>query len=371
MKKRGQVPTAATFVLLFLLFMLGFILLLPPEERVELLGGEFGKGDEDVLLNEQPSVVGPGGGVTRVNLFDAHLFSEIDTEVGDLLGNLFVNKNVFFGKDKNVSFSLRDLEKLESASLFYSVAESKGRLIIYLNSNEVYNGYGNNLLGLNKDYLKEGKNDLTFSCSGFICKYDLRNLKIIKRYVVDNRKAERFFSLNKKNVRSASLNYYLDCIGDERGNLKVSINGNGLLSDRFLCNNYETNDIPLGFLKDLLGVKDDNKIVFEIDKGDVILRNVFIETETSGSRLLYFFELDENQYGEVKDGTRDVILEMLFNDYSNDDWLKVYINDDVFDFKVVDFDRLVISDYVKKRRNSISLRAMSDFEIVDLTVRLE
>ena len=200
----------------------------------------------------------------------------------------------------------------------------------------------------------------------------MRNLKIIKRYIVDNRKAERFFSLNKKNVRSASLNYYLNCIGDERGNLKISINGNGLLNNRFLCNNYEMNNIPLGFLKDLSGFsKDDNKLVFEIDKGDVILTNVFIETETSGSRLLYFFELDENRYEEVKDGARDVVLEMLFNDYSNEDWLKVYVNDESFDFRVVDFDFLVISDYVKKGRNSISLRAMSDFEIVDLTVRLE
>ena len=55
----------------------------------------------------------------------------------------------------------------------------------------------------------------------------------------------------------------------------------------------------------------------------------------------------------------------------NSEILYNYINDNVFDFKVVDFDSLVISDYVKKRRNSISLRAMSDFEIVDLTVRLE
>jgi len=367
MKKRGQViPTAATFVLLFLLFMLGFILLLPPEERTGLLGGEFGEDEEGNLLSESPGFVGPRGGITRTNLFDIHLFNEIDTEISHLLGNLVINKNLFFGKSKNVSFNLKDIGKLEGVNLFYAISESKGNLIISLNGDEIYNAFGNqNFMELNLDYLKEGKNILNFDCSGLVCKYDLKNLKIVKKYIVDNRKVERVFSLNKKNVKSASLSFYLDCIGDVRGNLKISLNGNGLLSDRFICNNFEINDIPLSYLED------ENRVVFEIDEGDIVLENVFIESETGGSRLLYFFDLSDSEFSDVRDGINEIVLEMLFDDYGLDDWLRVYVNNELYDIRVRDFEFIVISDDVKKGKNSIALRALDDFEIVDLTVRLE
>jgi len=364
MKKRGQViPTAATFVLLFLLFMLGYILLLPVEERTDLLGGEFGEEDGDLLLNENPGFVGPRGGITEINLFDIHLFSEVDTEISNVLGSLRVSKNVFFGEDKNISFNLRDLGKLEKVNLLYSVVESKGNLIISLNGYEIYNGEGNqNYLELNNDYLKE-KNVLVFSCSGFVCKQDLRNLKIVKSYIVDNREDERVFSLSKKSLKSASLNYYLDCIGDERGDLKINLNGKGLFGGRVICNDYFESDVPLGYLED------ENKLKFELSKGDIVVEDIVIIAETGGSRLLYFFEVDD--IGEIEDGELDVVLEMLFDEYRNYDWLKVYINDEMFNFKVKDFDYLVISDYVKEGRNSLSLRALDNFEIVDLTVRLE
>ena len=222
MEKRGQQSSAqpiATLIGLIGLFMLGYILLIPPAEREALLGEEFGPGfdgtksAENVLLDVKTGLVGEQRITVTKDLPTVNLFTTTETEVDGIVTSLSVRRNVFFNREENVTFNLINLNEVEKLELFFFVTEGEGNLIIKLNGNKIFENkvVSRLVLELPLSKLIEGNNVIEFSVSDVGAKfwgenlYVLNDLKLIKKFKVENKEAEVVFNIDEGEAESLVL----------------------------------------------------------------------------------------------------------------------------------------------------------------------
>lgn len=386
MEKRGQQTSAqpiATLIGLIGLFMLGYILLIPPAEREALLGEEFGPGfdkdkvSEDILLDVKPGLVGEQRITVTKDLPTVNLFTTTETEVDGIVTSLSVRRNAFFNRKENITFNLINLNEIEKLELFFFVTEGEGDLIIKLNGNKIFENkvVSRLVLELPLSKLIEGNNVIEFSVSDVGAKfwgeniYVLNDLKLIKKFRVENKEAEVIFNIEEgdfNNLDNAFLNYFLFCGSKVRGNLRVSINDNNVFSGVPRCNVYSGISVPISDLK-----KGRNVVKFSIDRGDYVIDKLEVElTLKSKSVTSYSFNLDSSEFNDVIDGDKNVILEISVSDFDRGDFLDIFVNNVVLN---IDSELFIedISDVIVRGRNTIKLRAVGSFEVDNLVVRLE
>src|SRR3989344_4631882 len=167
-RKRGDVNAGNVAVVVFLiaLFLAIYILLLPAEEREKLLSeenttlkdGRLAEADRVVLLEQVPGVLKPLETEKAVHKIDpVHLFLKDEPEIHDLATSIRVKKGAFSEEVRKLSFQVESLEDLNRATLFFSVVEGSGSLIILLNGGEIFDEQASGLqsIVLPKDMLQE------------------------------------------------------------------------------------------------------------------------------------------------------------------------------------------------------------------------
>tara|TARA_Y100000310_G_scaffold345600_2_gene467100 strand:- start:207 stop:1367 length:1161 start_codon:yes stop_codon:yes gene_type:complete len=384
--KFGQSTTnLMVFVILIALFMALYVLVLPPEERDVLLNQTFdddlddtGLGDVDSrnLLNERPGEVFPltsndqGHSINSVSLF----FKE-EPEYKVLSNGFSVSSSLFGSKEKELTFTVDELEDLDDLELTFISDMSGGDLVIELNGFTVFHdealGEVDVILPLSR---VEEENILVFKTAGIGAafweknEYSLREVSLRKIFDRDNSEEDRFFVLSQDefdSLQGAVLTYDVFCNSGD-GTLSVYLNGDLISSELLVC---EAENKRLELDSEFLFSRT-NTLTFSLDRGDYLIDQIKVDTSLSKSAYKqYVFLLDGGEYESVLKEDFGVELDMgllgglkvadvLVNGFT----VKLDTAGNRFN---VD-----ISEHVQEGENIIEIVPKREFEITTLKVDL-
>lgn len=384
--KKGDAPKSSTqfvaiAISLLALYLILYFFLLPEEMKQELLDQE-GVAEKEIeekeivktLLMESPGMIYPyTKETTEKRIPSVSLFSTLKTDVKTLSNSLYVSKSIFGNNYQELNFNLDDLESVKKLDLFFDVRNHKGSLNVYLNDVMVFSGEIRGVYDLPIDlpvgYLQTSnvlRIEAAFPGWKFLTKnyYELRDIKLIKNYKVENKKEIRSFVLDDRDkVGDADINFYVNCleIGRGQGILKVEVNRFNVYTSRVVCDaGLREIDIPLDYLVD-----GRNIVQFEIDKGDYIIEQIEVELRLESKEFpTYYFMLNKDDlYKQIK-------LKMEFEeDVTKRATIVVNGKKIYLDTKTSRYER-EISDWLKEGENYIKLVPKIEFEVLHLEVGL-
>ncbi len=403
----------AALILLIGLFILAYILLLPPSTRDDLLQSNNGKPiPQDgstleglTILNAKPGDVHAfERNVAVRDLAPATLFTRVQTETINLGTRIEVKKTFFSETSKTFSFTLEEPQDISTAKLFFFIEEGDGTLLVELNGQTIFEqaAGANDIPVALPTHLLQQSNTLTISVRGrFWESYHLRDLNLKIEQQFDNTQVTRTFDLSSKErnaLEKATLSYFLNCMSlQHQGQLSIELNGRILRSDYVVCDVKEqTLSLPLQNLR-----TGTNTLTLSIDQGDYQLED-FVLILRTGDAIYpsYNFEVDDDVYDTLFNtcfiscqddcyrhcdndndcfdlciddcdiGCRrgDAVLEMRFGD-DNIKKGAITINEYQINFNTnkVLYSRS-ITDALRRGDNVIKIIPKSDFEITDLTI---
>ncbi len=390
--KRGQQEglNVAVLVALLALFIIGYVVLLPPSDREKLLEGDFGdnnNGDNtvgstsgDLLLSETPGVVRSFAdeGVKH-KLSPLDLFARNEPEVSNIAPSLYISRDLFSNRMQSINFNLEEKDSLQEAVLFFTVRDPRGRLVIALNGREVFN---NNIESGSLESitlplsLLSTRNTVTFSTSFslFGSHYTLDDVKLRKNFNVQNLKSIRAFVINKDEfdrMTGARLSYFISCISPSREttNLRIELNDRPFESVSIPCVGDEvTFDID----KDNLN-EGRNTFSFSIDKGDFRFTDMEVEVDLEDRVFpTYNFVIDDDQIDDLRDDRVDGVLKMNFLDDRKRKEAQIFINGNrLFLDTTGDVYTKDVSSFLEDGSNELKIVPTSQFEILNLELKLE
>src|SRR3989344_7055571 len=227
---KGQATNAIFgLVLLIALFIVLFVLLLPPEDRSNLLnqttdssGGNglpsTGNGIETLVL-ESPGLVSVTEDETLEHKINPiNLFVKSAPEIIELASSASLQKSLFSEKEQNFAFNVNDLENLEDAKLSFFVSEQEGKLLVKLNGNVVFQsevGEGSRIVNLPTSYVGE-QNEMIIAVNSpgiaFWSKhyYSLKDIKVKTSFEKLNPQESREFILaenEKDSITKSHVEY--------------------------------------------------------------------------------------------------------------------------------------------------------------------
>lgn len=383
-KGDANAGNVAVVVFLIALFLAVYILLLPPEDREELLRDgnvtEEGKRVEAgrvVLLGQTPGVLKPLETEKAIHKIDpVHLFLKDEPEITDLATSIRVKKGVFSEDVRKLSFHVESLGDLDKASLFFSVVEGEGSLIILLNGAEIFDEEVEGLQSilLPKAMLQE-TNSLEFRVSspGWNIfgsnSYSLRDIKVRENFELANTKEKRSFVLGGGEKGDGLLSYKIFCnSAGKLSRLKISLNGREISNEVLSCRSATRQvDVAAGDLRE-----GGNELLFQIDEGDYLLNEVQVEVQAEeGGSVSYKFALTEDEFRKIGDGEKEVELILEFADKARHR-MTIAVGGD--ESSLDSEEKKVVQDITRLLRegtNVLKLTPLNEVEIVSLRVSME
>ena len=386
--KRGQTAVEVS-VLIFLIavIMVGYIVLLPEEDRNDLLGSSSDGstsdtsegGSAETLLSESPGDVQSAKSSTQTRALEPmRLYSSTESNTQTLSSSLTVSRNIIQNNYKVVNFDIENFDTLAGAQLLFLVSDSKGDITILLNDHLIYEGEltSNELpLDLPVSYLQESGNELKLSTSLtwniFSPNYYLlQDVQLIEDYTVADTTASRTFSVeDPSEVTDATLTYFITCNAHDEGILSITLNSQEVFSDQIFCEYLNERELSL----DTDYLKTSNSLKFEITKGDYNIEEgeVAIKTRTRDYPS-FTFDIDSDLYNEISSGSKDVYLKMTFDDANDQKQGTILIQEYSFSFNTEDntYEKK-ITDYIDDGANTITLEPSTDFTVDNLKVYVE
>ncbi len=383
-KKAQSAVEVSVLIFLIAVAMVGYIILLPQEDRNELLGesttntGTSNEGSDgsQTLLSENPGKVSSSKSSTQTrSLEPIRLYSTTESNSKSLASALSVSRNILQNNYKTITFNADNLEALEALQLLFLISESKGDLLISLNDELIYEGEltSNELpLELPLDNLQEEGNELTLSTSLawniFSPNYYLlQDIQLLQDYTVADTNAARTFSVeDASEVSSATLNYFITCNSDEDGILTISLNSREVFSDKIFCSYLNERELALD--EDYLQTS--NTLKFEINDGDYNIEELEVAVKSKSRDYPSFsFDVESDLYQEISSGEKNLYLKMSFSDAESEKSGTVLVQEYSFNFDTEsDSYEKKISSYVDDGANTITLQPTADFEIDNLKV---
>ncbi len=383
--RKGQ-TSLMVLIILIALFMTIYILVLPPSEREILLNQSFDDEDgppEGVsvdsrnLLTEVPGMVYPITSNTQTHSVNSvSLYVREEPETKSLSAGFTVSSSLFDTKEKELRFSIDDLEDLEELYLAFEVDRGEGILLIELNGNPLYSEetLGTVALLLPMGMIKR-ENILTFKTNSIGAafwksyKYSLRDVSIDKVFERENNREDRSFVLRTEeieNLDSAVLRYSVFCNLGE-GILSIRLNDNSISSESLPCTPGKKKvELDKNLLK-----TGTNELTFSLNKGDYVLDSILVETSLLKSEFrTYAFVLDEEEYDAVVSEERGVILSMGIRG-------TLKVADIIINGFTVSLDTTDtsfskdISSYVREGNNIVEIVPKREFEITTFLVEFK
>ncbi len=382
--KRGEGSAVANFILMFALFIVVYLILLPPGAKEQLIvpGPEGVPVEGQLLLSESPGLVKPFlRETTSRRLQPIKLFALTETEPKILARSLSVSTSLFSTKSEDLKFDLPELDDLTDLSIIFLVQDASGRLILTINNQEFFNDYVRTEdlpIEIPLKALKKENNVLRIAASSpglrFLSadRYYLKDIQLVKRFAVENKKESRNFIVTpseSKDLASSFLSFFINCLRvKELGTLKISLNSKEI-SNRFMTCNAGLVELELN-PDDIY--EGENILEFEVDKGEYILEQLTLDNELESEDYpKYFFSLQRGEFFAVEDGAAFVEMELDFDDAGYRKAATLLINgervylDTLGRTSVID-----ISDYVVEGENFIKIVPREEFDIVNLQVLL-
>ncbi len=388
MKRKAQSDgvAIATLVLLTGLFILIYLILIPPAEREALLKGEdvvtsVGEGvSRGILLSENPGrVTFSTSGAVKKNIANIYLSSGIDREVTSIATSAYISKSAFSDNSKAYYFNINDLDLIDSAGLLFVVKNFKGSLLVTLNNNAVFEGEVGSTdlpIELPKIYLRKN-NKLGFSTSlNYLAKnyYELGDVQLIKKVKVENKQFVvpiTLTSSERTGLKKATLRYFVNCINPSNtaDRLVISINNKPITNNYIRCDSG-INNIDITSSNVFTGT---NQLEFSIDKGSYSIEGAQLVLETSSSDYpKYSFDVSDENSNKLEDGDLDAILKIKFVNTGNKQ-LSITINENELsiDTSDVEYERTV-TRHLRNGANTIKIvPRTTNLDIRELKIELE
>src|SRR3989344_1746759 len=202
-KSQTSAGSIAVFIVLIALFMVLYLIFIPPADRERLLQlnktSEEGTTDNgktgqvsNSLLPQTPGLLKPSEEDESKHEIDSvQLYLKDEPMTDDIANSLTVSRTRFKTETKQLRFNIDDIDNLDKVSLFFFVKEANGNLIIELNNVEIFNQKASGLedIILPRDLLEEN-NVLLFTTSSpsFFGKtiYELSEIKIRQNFELTN-----------------------------------------------------------------------------------------------------------------------------------------------------------------------------------------
>ena len=384
--KKGQASGAsiATFVFLIAIFIVVYVLLIPQEDRDDLLnknntiddGDDNGDLSGEVLLRERPGLVRDiDSDTVKHKINSVNLFLREEPITIDIANSVNVEKGLFSESNRELRFNLEDMNNLNDVTLFFTVTSSEGNLILSLNGVEIFDGGVGGLEDINLplNLLRENNIlQLRSSSPGWNIfqknQHRLSNLKIRQNFELTQKTEERTIILSPAETGDAKLDYTLFCNRLERSaRLRIFVNGEEASNEVVNC--VSARKIVEIDEEDLEDGK--NTFLFEIDKGDFLLNDIELEVDSEeGGNVLYKFVLTEDQFEEVQDEDAELKLEFSVGEEKE---ATLNLNGNEFNFLLGDdedeFSRFV-GDFLREGNNFIEIMPDREFSIEEMEIKI-
>lgn len=386
MKGRRAQGSVAGIIFLIAIFIVLFVLILPPCDKCKLLGDEcpdycdeVDVEDSEVLLSESPGSVSPFGLNESTEEFDQiNLFFDPDPYTKRLDTSFDISTSWFSDSDKVLSFDVDDLDNIDSAHLLLDIIDSKGKLIIELNDHQIFHekisSPSMKMVELPMAYLQE-KNVLRIFSDGPGLAFWERNYYEIREAIlkiefnkISAKSIQNFYvsSNEKDNLLGSRLEFFIYC--DEEMEdftvFKIFLNDH-LVNNEFL--DCEGVDRAIALNREYVE-KSSNELVFVIDSGKYILSQPkVINSFVSNVQPYYEFNIDD----EVYENYNEIYLKLEFPENGRKK-AEIKINDYTFelDTSAEEFE-INIGDYVEEGENTVEIIPENSFEIEKLKVWYE
>jgi len=370
--------------------MIVYILMLPPAERVELLEqNRTGLDNDDVrdditiLLTREP------GTLTKIpdteiieDIPSFNLYTRTDAAVLIDFDSIYIKKSLFEEQQRNISFTINDLDNTDNYVLSFTSPKHKGILTIILNG---YIVYSSEILSqspapieLPKDYLNN-KNNLLFKVSGpgiefwKSNEYIIQNMKITADVTdISAQENKQFIYVSaeeKENLESYELSFIVDCKESDVAPLQIYLNKRLIYNSVPDCG-YK---VKVPTVDERRLVKGENELLFRTERGSYLLYG--IESKLNLKEPIfptYYFTLSDDTYKDIDNDKADLNVTLLF---TNDEDLKkgvIFVNDIKFEIDTYDkFFNKKINKFVREGNNAVEIRPESDrLDVLELQVIL-
>ncbi len=392
--KRGlgryaQAGGTAGLIGLILLFLVLYILFLPPEDRAELLG-DTSTGSESSSGSAKYNTTIFTEALGRIdylaardvekNLPNIFLEERRDARVLKQFNAVYVKNGIFDKKQREVGFSLENMDSLENAQLVFAAKLRKGILSIDFNGQNIFesqlDAYNAQPINLDKSLLKKD-NVLRFSVSGVGARfwatneYILEDLKIVGNIVdTSGKQSESLFTLTGTeffNLEEATLRFVPYCGSQDVGRLEIFVNSRRVYSSSPVCDDPYTISLAPTMLS-----QGANKLSFMTEKGSYSVEQIRLTGRLKDSRAITrFFEVDDATYKDIKDNRRSAWLSIVFVDDREEKEAEININGyrTMLDQRNREY-RKKINSWIQRGNNYISVTPLTTLYIVDLQVAL-
>ena len=394
MFKKGEALTSgkdvAILLLLIAVFVVLYVLLLPPAEREALLNEtsnvssqQYGAVVPQTLLSESPGSVSSVAEQTITHDFaPINLFIKSEPVTKTLANSLYIGRSLFSEDSQTLTFPVESVSSVKDATLFFSVKNAVGKLEIRLNNNIIFfDKIGSSevkLIPLPINFLQRNNVIMLRASSPGILfwrtnSYTLDNLGIKETFELINPREERVFSVSeseKNNLERAILLYSLYCnsLEGDSTKLKIYVNNNQLFSSLINCGSAASSmEIPTNYF-----ARGSNKLIFVIEEGDFTISDVKIKTELKEkSYPTYHFNVDSTSYNSINSGQGSAVMSFTFVG-SQQKTATVLVNNNQFDISTADTSYSNdISKFINLGDNVIKIVPSNTFTIDSLKVTLK
>ncbi len=394
--KKGQgAAGAAVLLAIIAAFIVTYIILIPPADRQELLGSSSsssggsssGKmGTTGLVSQANLMTVAPG----RVDylaqkdlehtLPDITLTSRSNSKILAEKASIVATKGIFSEKKSSFSVAFDDLKNTENVLLTYTPKVAEGKMMVFLNGQEIYSGNVNvkspKPLFLAKSALNEeniieftvASPGLAFWRTNELVLEDVRVIGDVKD--IDAQVSKSLFSVSeveKRGMEKAILKFLLDC-SELAGKMKVLLNGNEVYSGVPDCSSPQ-----LTFeLSPSLFYDGQNTLLFSLDKGSVILSHPKIQTKLK--EVVYptfYFQVSLEQFQAVKNLKKKVYLTADFVDVVDAKTGEFVVNGKVVSFNTKEGKLAIeVSNEIVQGNNAVLIKPKKTVEIRELKADL-
>jgi len=388
--KRGQAAAAGVLLAIIAGLIIGFIILMPPAERQELLG-------DGKVVSVSSSGVAPVGTVLlnvapgRIDYFaqkdiehtlpDITIFTKTESKIIAEKSNIYAKRGLFSEKIAEFTFAIKDLEQTENVLLAFVAESAQGRMIVTLNGEEIFNGVitTKNVkpIALSKASLSK-ENTLLFSVSSpglafwSTNELALRDITVLGDITnLDTQYSKNVFLVSdteKKNMEKMVLKLYPECQSSDVGRLTIRLNGNEIYSSIPDCSQPV---LQMEIAPTTL-VSGENNLVFSIERGAFLLTHPKLQTKLKEIDYpTYYFELTHEQFENVKTKSKKVRLVAHFVDVTDVKEGEFLVNSHVQSFNTKDTTVVYdLSDYAVEGSNGIKIKPKKSLDMRELRVEL-
>jgi len=388
--RKGQTgASAGAVVILTGLIIILYILFLPPAARQELLSnvtpstnnsnGQPVIPSYDVLLNEHPQTLQPVPQSLMTHQLNSFtLYSDNNDAVLMQQGPTYVSTSrtgkVTFSKDINFNQDY----VLTSALLVLDVKETKGNIQVFFNNNQVYDGTPNvGKLAITINDLQQ-QNTLRIESSNpsffqfFSDNHAAFNAITLVAKVHNQQfmQSSQQFTLGPEeltNYDSAYMIFSTSC-SQKPGPLLVYVNSHLVSSTAFDCQSPVRVDLDK---TDLISGKND--VLFKITSGTMSIDAPTVKVSLKQPVLpLYYFQLSQSQYNDLKSNSKDGILHFDFVKGTDDKNFNIVIDGYTYNIDTTNSTyKEDITKYLSQGENYIKLIPRTSLDIVNLQVFLK